>query len=262
MADPDLERFEPNPDYGSDIFVRAIAFQRVSERVLDILLEDPYHAFAIRMEHDAHEVTALSARWERNPLTSCTGSDLALQSMVGCPLDTDIQRLGLFTDGHANCTHMFDALRLGILHAARGRPDHRYDVVIPDSVEDTQSIQMLLDGKEIMALLITQGARIVSPPDLAGAPLMSGLARWAAGRLSERQFELLFIAQRAAFISQGQKIDIARYVGAAGRLSGPAAGTCHGSRPSIYGQAVRIGNYRRGLRQADALQFGIAQAGK
>lgn len=255
MSGLNLDRYAPNPSYGSDIFVRSIAFRRLTPSRLEVLLEDPYHALAIAFDHDLERVTDVEARWERNPLTSCVGSEAMLRSMAGCPLTSDLQTLGLWTDARSNCTHMFDALRLGIVHVAADRPDLRYDVLIPDCVEDVQPMTLLINGDEQLRIAVTGGHMIVSPPDLAGAPLLSGLARWGAGRLDGRMFELLFYIQRAAFIAQGQKIDIARYVGASGELSGPNPGTCHGSRPSAYGEGVRLGNYRKGLRVDEALRF-------
>lgn len=254
-----LAGMEPNPDFGTGYFARSWAMRRLAPDRLEVVMEDSSHALAMVLSHDAEKLTGVEARWERNPISSCAGAAGFLAHMAGCPLTDDLQALGLQADARSHCTHMFDTLRLGIVHIARGRPDHRYDVVMPDRLEGPQPVQLFIDGALWLEIAIDGDMTILSPDWLAGAPLMRGFAKWAEGRLSTEMFERLVIIQRAAFVSQGRRIDMPRYYGAAAHLLGPPEGSCYASQPERYADATRNPSSRPDLTLEDMLRFGFAR---
>lgn len=249
---------QSNPDFGSGYFARSWAMRRLAPDRLEVVMEDSSHALAMVLSHDADRLTGVEARWMRNPISSCTGAAAFLSTMAGTLLSDDVQALGLQADARSHCTHMFDTLRFGIVHIARDRPDHRYDVVLPDRLEGPQPVQLFIDSTLSLEITIDGEMTILSPPSLAGAPLMRGFAKWADGRLSNEQFERLVMMQRATFVSQGRRIDMAHYYGAPAHLLGPPEGSCYASQPARYADATRNRSARPDLLLEHMLQFSFA----
>lgn len=260
MSDFDsiLAGLAPNPDFGTGYFARAWAMRRLAPDRLEVVMEDSAHALAMVLTHDSERLTGVEARWERSPISSCAGAAAFLTGIVGCPLTDDLQALGLQADARSHCTHMFDTLRLGVIHIARDRPDIRYDVVLPDTLDGPQPVQLLIDGALELEILIDGDMTILSPDGLVGAPLMRGFARWAQGRLSNEMFERLVIIQRAVFVSRGRKIDTARYHGAPAPMLGPPEGSCYASQPDRYAGATRNATTRVNLTLEQMLHFTFA----
>lgn len=258
MIDDPADRMPANPAYGDGYFVRSTVFRRLAPDRIEAVMEDPFHALALVMHHDETSLRAAEARWERHPLTSCAGAGTALQGLAGLPLIDDLRIRWPLVDAGLQCTHMFDTLRLAAVHAARRRPDRRYEVVIPDTLEAAQPIRLAADGATIAEIAVDADFQILSPSHYAGAPLLAGFARWAGERLAAEDYERMFLIQRAAFVGRGQKLDIARYYGAAGALSGPPPATCFGSQPERYAGSLRLANARPGLRREDAARFPFA----
>lgn len=247
-----------NPAYGDGYFVRSTVFRRLAPDRIEAVMEDPFHALALVMHHSDTSLLAVEARWERHPLTSCAGAGTALRGLAGLPLIDDLRLRWPQAEPGLQCTHMFDTLRLAAVHAARRRPDRRYEVVMPDTREGAQPIRLVADGATIVEIAIDADFTILSPSRFAGAPLLAGFARWAGERLSAEDYERMFLIQRGAFVGRGQKMDIARYYGAAGALSGPPPASCFGSQPERYPGSLRLANARPGLRKEDAARFPFA----
>jgi hypothetical protein len=245
-----------NPDFGTGYFVRAWAMRRLAADRLEVLMEDSAHALAIVLTHDAATVTDVAARWERAPISSCGGAADFLGTLAGAPLSDDVQALGLVADATSHCTHMFDTCRLGIVHIARGRPDRRYDVIVPDVVEGPQPVELRVDGETVLKLLVARDMTVLGPDWLAGAPLLRGFARWAEGRLDAGTFERLVMMQRTLFVSRGRRIDMAHYYGAPAKMLGPPEGSCFGSEPERFRGAVRNASGRPEITVEGALGFG------
>lgn len=250
-----LSGLEPNPAFGTGYFVRSWAMRRIAADRLEVVMEDSSHALAMLLTHDDATLTGVEARWVRNPISSCTGAASFLSGMAGCPLSEDIQALGLQADALSHCTHMFDTCRLGIVHIAARRPDHRYDVVVPDSMSGLQPVQLLIDGVLWLEIMLDEEMTIASPDWLAGAPLMRGFARWARDRLSQAIFERLVIMQRSVFVSRGRRIDMMHYYGAPAHMLGPPEGSCYASQPSRYADATRTPQARPDLTIEEAIRF-------
>jgi hypothetical protein len=258
MSDKLAGQMPANPAYGDGYFVRSTVFHRLADNRLEAVLEDPFHALALVIQHDEMAIVAVEARWERHPLTSCAGADLALSGLAGLPLINDLRLRWPQTQPGLQCTHMFDSLRLAAVHAALRRPDRRYEVVIPDTHEATQPIRLVRDGTDIAEIAIDADFTILSPSRFAGAPLLNGFARWAGEKLSAEEYEQMFLIQRGAFVGRGQKMDITQFYGEPGVLSGPAEATCFASQPERYPGSLRLANARPGLRKEDAARFPFA----
>lgn len=258
MTDDPAAHRPANPRYGDGYFVRATRFRRLGPGRIEAVLEDPFHALALSIQHDDRALTAVEGRWERHPLTSCAGAGGALTGLAGLPLDRDLRSRWLQAEPALQCTHMFDTLRLAAAHIANGRDDRRYDVILPDADADKQPARLLQDGLLVLAIEIDADFRITAPSTWAGAPLLTGFARWATERLSAAEFERMFLIQRGVFVGRGQRMDITQYYGRAGALSGPSPAACFGSQPERYATSLRLANAHPGLRREDAALFSFA----
>lgn len=255
MTDDLARSRPPNPRYGDSYFVRSTVFRRRDVNVVEAILEDPFHALALAIHHDRKALTRVEGRWERHPLTSCADAGGALPVLAGLPLIDDLRTRWIAAQPALQCTHMFDTLRLAAVHIAKDRDDRRYEVILPDADADAQPVQLFQDGQLVLEIAVDSDFRITAPPAYAGAPLLTGFARWASERLSADAFEHLFLMQRGAFVGRGQRMDIAQYYGRAGTLSGPNPATCFGSQPERYAASLRLPNARPGLRREDAARF-------
>ena len=260
MTDDLARRAPANPAYGDGYFVRSTTFRRTGPDRVEAVMEDPFHALAMTLRHDATSLLDIEARWERHPLTSCAGADSVLAGLGGMPLVGDLRSRWPQAEPALQCTHMFDTLRLATVHAARRRDDRRYEVVLPDAPESAQPVRLFLNGTLALEIEIDAGFHITAPPAYAGAPLLAGFARWATDRLSAETFEQMFLIQRGTFVGRGQRLDIAQYYGRAGELSGPLPASCFGSQPERYATSLRLANARPGLRREEAAQFAFARA--
>jgi hypothetical protein len=258
MTDDPARRMAANPAYGDGYFVRTTRFRRLGPDRVEAVLEDPFHALALLIHHDDQRLTAVEGRWERHPLSSCAEAGGAMTGLAGLPLVDDLRTRWLQAEPALQCTHMFDTLRLAAVHIAQGRGDCRHDVILPDSDADYQPVRLLQDGTLVLEIVIDGDFHITAPSVYSGAPLLNGFARWAAERLSAEDFERLFLIQRGAFVGRGQRMDITRYYGRDGALSGPLPATCFGSQPERYAASLRLANARPGLRREDAALFPFA----
>lgn len=258
MTDDLASRMSANPAYGDGYFVRSTVFRRLGPDRVEAVMEDPFHALAMVIRHDATSLLGIEARWERHPLTSCAGAEGVLPQLAGLPLVDDLRTRWLQAEPALQCTHMFDTLRLAVVHAALRRPDRRYEVVLPDAPVDAQPVRLFRDGELSAEIEIDGEFRIRAPAAYAGLPLLAGFTRWAAARLSAEEFEQMFLIQRGTFVGRGQRFDIAQYYGRAGELSGPSPATCYGSQPARYAGSLRLPSARPGLRRDDAARFPFA----
>lgn len=247
-----------NPRYGDGYFVRSTAFRRIAPDRVEAVMEDPFHALALLIDHDKHTLTKVGARWERHPLTSCAGAGGALTGLAGLPLIADLRTRWPQAEPALQCTHMFDTLRLAAVHIAQGRDDRRYEVVLPDADVSAQPVRLYRNDILVLEIAVDADFGITAPPAFAGKPLLAGFARWATEQLSAAEFEHLFLIQRGTFVGRGQRMDIEHYYGRDGALSGPLPATCFGSQPERYATSLRLANARTRLRREDAARFPFA----
>lgn len=250
-----LSGLAANPAFGSGSFLRVWTMRRLAPDRLRVAMEDSFHALHMTIRHDDETVLDVGARWVRYPLSSCGGAANHLAAMAGSPVTPDLLAVGSGADIAAHCTHMFDSFRLGVTHIASARPDRRYDIILPDMVSGAQSARLLVDEVERLTVEIAPDMRLLSPPELAGAPLMRGLARWARDRIDAERFEWLFMLQRSIFVSWGRKVDMDRYKGRPATIAGPPEGSCYASQPERYADAIRRDDDRPDIDRDNAVRF-------
>jgi hypothetical protein len=243
------------PSYGRGYFFRAWRMRRVSSTRLEVTMEDPSHALAVLLDHDECSILDIKGRWIRAPLSSCHGSGDALEAMIGCVIADDLHKISGYVAAGLQCTHMLDSVRLGVVHLATNRPDRRYDVVVPDGEHCDREIELMTDGEVTLRLGISADYRMLYPDPYSGLSLFKGLARAAQARFDARQYEDIFMVQRAAFVSRGAMVDTEYYYHRPAPELGPPSGTCFGSQPGRFEQAVRNPTFRAGLVREEALQF-------
>jgi hypothetical protein len=243
--------------YGDGVFVRSLAIRSPSPGKVSLAMEDLVHAFTIDFEHDGDVVKSVHATWVRRPLSSCGGATDALTAMVGCRLADNVFEIARYTDASQQCTHLHDMLCLAITHAHERRPDCRYDLVVPDSVDGTQVATLSRDGRALLEFEVADYRRIVNPEACRGLDVLKGFMSWVRANVPKQQHEYYVMMQRGLLVARGQQIDMESLVGQRARLSGPPDGTCFGSQPERYREAVRVGVLRRFNREtaSDALQF-------
>ena len=232
-----------NPAYGDGQFVRAMAIRQKGPRHYILGVEDSVHAFWIEFHHDDKILTQAKGQWLRAPFTSCTGAPEALQALQGTALTQDLRTLKGLADSNLQCTHLFDALRLGLIHAAHQRADRRYDVIVPDQSQGIAHVRLLVDGQEVMAIDIRKPDMILEgPAAYAGRPILRGFGTWATALLDAEQFEKFFMLQRALFVSSARQIDMPHYYNRPATDSGPPMNSCFGAQEARYRAAIRQAN--------------------
>lgn len=250
----DLPALPPNPNYGKGFFVRALQITTPAPGRILLGMEDIGHALQIAFEHDGARITAIEGRWQRHPLSSCTGAAAELEKMVGCPLGDNVLAPRQFADERQHCTHFFDMLRLGITHAWHRREDRRYEVFMADAPQGPLVAELTLNGQQVMALTLDNYV-IAKPDRFAGVSIFEGFMKWAAANLSPEDFEYAFIVQRAVFVSRGRLLDMRAAIGLPAELSGPPIGSCYGSQPQRIAGAVRLPTHVSFDERAEVLRL-------
>jgi hypothetical protein len=245
--------------YGSGVYVRSLALTTPAPGRVCLAMEDTFHAFQITLTHEGGTVSSVVGRWERHPLTSCAGAGEALQQMVGTPLSDSLAAITSRTDARQQCTHMYDMACLAALHAHQGRPDLRFDVLVPDAdtFDGAVTATLSTNGQPQLSLTISSDWQIAEPAALRGVSVLKGFMKWVGAHLPAEDYPLYFMLQKALFVSGGQRLDLGAMDDQPGHLSGPPAGTCFGSQPERYADARRAGPPRRFDRSNahEVLQF-------
>ena len=224
-------------DYGRGIFRRRIEL-RGGDRRVEADLEDDFHRFGVRLEHDGRQVVRIAGAAGRHPWSTCPGALAPLERLVGMPLAAAASAVRRRTDPRAQCTHLLDLAGLAVAHAAAGRGLRDYEVEIPDRVEGRSRARLSRDGEALLDFEIERGA-IVSPEPFAGQPSFGGgFGRWAEATLEPELAEAAIVLQRACGISMGRLWDMDQVPGAKafGALTG---GACH-----TFGAGVVEGAHR------------------
>jgi hypothetical protein len=137
------------------------------------------------------------------------------------------------------CTHMFDMMRMGIVHAAKNRADRRYDVIIKDQPTGPQLGELLLNGECIFALTVADNV-IESPENYRGGNLVRGFGAWAKTHVAATDLEYVFMLQRSFFIAHGRRSDYSVFDNKLASQSGMREGVCYASQSALYAQSIRL----------------------
>ncbi|MCU1456692.1 MAG: hypothetical protein JWL73_784 [Actinomycetia bacterium] len=192
----------PLPDFSDREIVRhefrrAIVLETPGPGVVTGELEDDYHHFRVAVRHDGEHVTAVEGEAVRFPWSTCRGSELAVQALVGTALSPRAAVVGKAADAHAQCTHLFDLTGLAVAHAARADGgSRRYDVSVGKRIEGRAPATLWRDGAHVLALEL-DGDQFSGPPPFMGVSLRGGFFRWADEHLDLEGAETAGILRRA-----------------------------------------------------------------
>ncbi len=224
--------------YGDGVYRRAILLRALDGEVLGDL-EDDFHRFRVRLEHDGRRVLSLRGEADRFPWTTCPGAVDPLARLAGTPLAERATALAEHSDPRAHCTHLFDLAALACSHAAARRAERRYDIEIPDRVKGRTRATLRRDGEPLLSWTV-EGHRILDPPPFAGV-VMRGrqFMQWAEAQLAPDLAEAAIALRRTCYISGGRAHDLDGVPDASVYL--PIAGsTCHTFTPGIAEQGKRV----------------------
>ncbi len=238
-----------NPSYGEGACRRRMLLRREGQQVV-ATLDDNYHEMACRLFHDGKVVTDIAAQTLRIPTSACPGAAAVLRELIGMPLDIDMRHL--YGDGRPrrHCTHLFDLAALTIRHAGCREIDRRYDAIVPDSRGGLVTIEVWRDQRLVHAWQV-QGDHIVSPPELAGRPLLSGFMAWAVRQFRADDLEAAAVLSKTYLISNGRLYRTEAFAGQSIRINDQMIGLCHGYSAQQVDQATflpgNVRDYSRGI---------------
>jgi hypothetical protein len=225
-------------DYGTGTYRRRIRV-RSEGGVVHADLEDDFHRFALRVEHDGERVTAVPAAAARYPWTTCPGAIAELARLVGLPLTESHAAVCAYSHPRAHCTHLFDLAAVAVGCAARGAAGVDYRVAVPDAPNGTRVVQLERDAGRRLEWHLDE-VDIVPPTErpFAGIRLVGGFADWAERALSRLDAEAALVLRRAIFVAMGRRFDFERIEAATAFGALPAA--CHSFNPGVREHADRV----------------------
>ena len=236
----------PNPR-GRVVFRRSIALESRGGEVRGELADD-FHHFAVRVVHDGERAVAVEGEDVRVPWTTCPGAIEPLRRMVGAPVSDRILEVFKHTRPREQCTHLHDLACLALTHAARGESRRRYDVALPDRVQNATEAVLRCDGRDLLRWRL-RGNRVerATPPIFDGLPLaISPFLDFLLDELRDlpAMAEAAWILQRAIFVGGGRRHDFdgLREAKDFAALLGAA---CHTFAPERVGDAKRVGDNLR-----------------
>jgi hypothetical protein len=205
-------------------------------------LEDDFHHFAVRVEHDGAVVTLVQATSHRWPWTTCPDAAGPLHSLEGMELSTRCLAVGKAADPKLNCTHMFDLAGLCVAHAARGGPvgtTRQYDIEIPAEVRRGESahVTCVQDG-ELAHEWHLDKWKLRGPEPFADAPWRGGFFRWADEAFEPEKSEAIIVLRRACDIGLGRGMDLDA-VDRSEELGDQMAGVCYSMQPTQIAVGLR-----------------------
>jgi Protein of unknown function (DUF2889) len=160
-------------------------------------LEDDFHRFTMRVDYSDGIITAVDARVERFPWSTCTDAGAFLaQQAVGRKLQ-EVAALDVLT----HCTHLYEMVVMCAAHAADSAPT-RFDLWVPDRVNDRTHATLSENGDVIISWDMN-GWLIEGSPEWAGKDLLQ-LSKWRK-TLDRTWAERANLLRRAIVVSHGRK---------------------------------------------------------
>lgn len=196
-------------------------------------LEDDFHHFRVWVRHRAGEITAIGGDALRFPYSLCPQACGQLQQLLGMKLDRVAHSVTRQTDASHQCTHLFDLAGLAIAAAARGTDQRRYDINIPQRINNRTRATLIRDGNEDLTWEVN-GSMLEGPPPYCGINLREGMARWALNALSEEAAEAALLLRRCTLISLGRAYNLDEQIHAAN------TGLCYTQQPGRAELALRM----------------------
>ena len=224
--------------HGSGAFRRRLRMIAPDPQTVVVGLEDDMHHYEAALTHDGRHITKASAAGPRMPWEPCSGALDQLQALVGCPLTTTASEVFAWTDVRQQCTHLYDAAVLGVLHAARGRVGTRqYDATVPDWDQPPFDAWIERDGIEVCRWRMAATLEIESPEPFGGRQLKGGFVRWCEEVLDPEAAEAAWVLQRTVWLSGARRVELEDCDDAI--VSGLVPNVCWTSQPERYHVAFR-----------------------
>jgi Protein of unknown function (DUF2889) len=222
---------------GIGSYRRAILIRLPRPGVVEAALEDDFHAFTLRLLHDGRQVTDIESRTIRYPVNTCPEAGEVLKAAIGAPLSTSILALKDYIAHKKNCTHLYDLASLCIVQSMRaGERERRYEITIPDPVEDCTTGTVSCNGQPLLALVIEHG-QITAPAHHAGQNIFRGYAGWAAASLEGEGLEAALLLQRGFLVSGARRHKIRNQPVIAALDTTMPRGVCHSTLPAVMAVA-------------------------
>ncbi len=209
--------------YGEGIYRRRIQLNTEGSSVIGNL-EDDFHRFRVRLEHDGTAVQSIVGESARYPWTTCPSAAAQLQSLVGMTLSESAAAAARHTDPRQQCTHFFDLASCTITHAASNRSTRTYDIEVPDRTDNKTSPKLSVDGRPVLAWEVEE-SKIVAPEPYAGRLIGAGFQKWLEATFDLENQEYGLLLRRACTISLGRFVSLDQY-SSAGELGHRTLGIC------------------------------------
>jgi hypothetical protein len=230
------------PGYGRGIYRRRIVLEARDGEVRGELADD-FHHFSVRVTHDGERAIDVKGEDVRVPWTTCPGAIAPLRRMRGAALTRSILQVFGHTRAREQCTHLHDLACLALTHAARGEALRRYDISVPDRIENATEVVLHVDEREALRWWVRgNSVEQATPARFDGAPL-GGLAFLNFLRHELEQdaelAEAAWVLERAVFIGHGRRHDFEGISEAS--IFAPVVGAaCHTFDPARVGDAKRV----------------------
>ncbi len=224
--------------HGSGAFRRRLRMVAPDLNTVVVGLEDDMHHYEAALTHDGARITGVAAAGPRMPWEPCSGALDQLQALVGCPLTEAASEVFAWTEVRQQCTHLYDAAVLGVLHAARGKLGTRqYDATVPDWDQPPFAAWIVQDGREVLRWQMAETLKIASPEPFAGRALKGGFVRWCEQMFDADGAEAAWVLQRTTWLSGARRSELEDCDDAI--ESGLVANVCWTSQPERYQVAFR-----------------------
>jgi hypothetical protein len=196
-------------------------------------LEDDFHHFRVCANYYDGVLRQIDGEALRFPYTACPQAIDQLDLLLGMPITRIAHSVTRQTDAQHQCTHLLDLAGLAIASAARTTPARRYDIQVPQRIDDHTQPTLQCDGAELLMWCV-RGTAIEGPGPFAGINLREGMARWALNHLSEELAEAALLLRRCTLISMGRmyNLDAQEHASSTGR--------CFSQQPQRAMQALRM----------------------
>ena len=245
-----LKQLELNPNYGTGCFHRKILIDCSTPQTVLALVEDEPHAFALRLEYEVSDnntatISAMKARWERNPTGACAGAVDSIDQLIGCPLADNVLAHHSHANKRVNCTHFFDTTGIMLRHAWKqwqglSEPQVLYEVIYPDSTSTQSTVTLLRNEVKVLEWQLENSSTIISPEKYRGQPPVKGLTKWAVNNLSSEELEHCIILQKSLFIGASRQVDLNHYAGNPALISLVSKGVCYATQPERIDDALQL----------------------
>lgn len=183
------------PTFPSGLWRRVVLFPQAGW--IGGAIEDDFHHFLIRLDHDGTRVTGAQGRALRHPWSACglAPGHLA-RELVGARLADVAAR-----DPFQHCTHTFD---LAVLCAADALDDAPsvLDMKVADRVDGRTTATLERNGEECLRWLL-EGTAIAGPAPFAGRETKK-LSQWKS-EFSPEVAEWCAMLRRACYVSGGRQ---------------------------------------------------------